>query len=132
MKLFWQYCTGTGSYQYPCSVHLSVYNAEARRLLDVHIDELQGGRLCQSEQVNPLDCRQPTGADMARRITAMVNEVIAEEGISGPLSVEDVLLLIDSGASQGGSEVCCLLGTVRTATAVVHPALKRLALCAPC
>lgn len=44
---------------------------------------------------------------MAARITAMVNEVLSEEEPSSEqLSEADVLGLIDTGGSEGGSPVC--------------------------
>ncbi|EIE20057.1 3',5'-bisphosphate nucleotidase [Coccomyxa subellipsoidea C-169] len=52
-----------------------------------------------------VDLRQPEGAGMAARITAMVNEVVSqEEPGSQPLSEADVLGLIDTGGSEGGSQ----------------------------
>ncbi|CAK0782351.1 hypothetical protein CVIRNUC_005644 [Coccomyxa viridis] len=46
------------------------------------------------------------GQGLAKKITAVVNEVLSEEACAGPksLSQDDVLALIDSGGSQGGSE----------------------------
>ena len=46
------------------------------------------------------------GKGLAARITALVNETISAEANAGPnsLSQDDVLALIDSGDSQGGSE----------------------------
>lgn len=45
---------------------------------------------------------------MAERITAMVNEVLAEEEPgSKALTEDDVLALIDTGGSEGGSQVRC-------------------------
>ena len=44
---------------------------------------------------------------MAARITAMVNEVLSEEEPGAKqLSEADVLGLIDTGGSEGGSQVC--------------------------
>lgn len=44
---------------------------------------------------------------MAKRITAMVNEVLAqEEPGTKALTEDDVLALIDTGGSEGGSQVC--------------------------
>lgn len=44
---------------------------------------------------------------MAARITAMVNEVLSEEEPgTKQLSEADVLGLIDTGGSEGGSRVC--------------------------
>jgi hypothetical protein len=44
---------------------------------------------------------------MAARITAMVNEVLSEEEPgTKQLSEADVLGLIDTGGSEGGSQVC--------------------------
>ena len=46
------------------------------------------------------------GKGLAAKITALVNETISAEANAGPnsLSQDDVLALIDSGNSQGGSE----------------------------
>lgn len=51
-------------------------------------------------------CRKDKGKGLADKITALVNETISEEASAGPnsLSQDDVLALIDSGNSQGGSE----------------------------
>lgn len=44
---------------------------------------------------------------MAKRITAMVNEVLAEEEPgTKALTEDDVLALIDTGGSEGGPQVC--------------------------
>ena len=54
-----------------------------------------------------LFCRSSEqGKGLAARITALVNETISEEANVEPnsLSQDDVLALIDSGDSQGGSE----------------------------
>ncbi|BDA45281.1 SAL1 phosphatase [Coccomyxa sp. Obi] len=51
------------------------------------------------------DLRHPEGAPMAKRITAMVNEVLAvEEPGSKAMTEDDVLALIDTGGSEGGSQ----------------------------
>ena len=46
------------------------------------------------------------GSGLAARITALVNETISAEASAGPnsLSQDDVLALIDSGNSPGGSK----------------------------
>ena len=49
--------------------------------------------------------RAKEGASMTSRVTELVNEVIAEGTNGRPLSEDEVLALIDQGASQGGSEV---------------------------
>ena len=41
---------------------------------------------------------------MSRRITELVNSVLANEG-AAPLSEGQILDLIDTGSSQGGSQV---------------------------
>ncbi len=75
--------------------HISFLQSEAGRLLGVI-----------SKCVGDWQCRQPEGAGMAARITAMVNEVVSqEEPGSQPLSEADVLGLIDTGGSEGGSQV---------------------------
>ncbi|CAL8471122.1 g10664 [Coccomyxa elongata] len=51
------------------------------------------------------DLRLPEGAPMAKRITAMVNEVLAEEEPGNKaLTEDDVLALIDTGGSEGGPQ----------------------------
>ena len=46
--------------------------------------------------------RAPAGADLARRVTALVNQTLAEDGVP-PLSVDAVLDAIDRGQAQGGA-----------------------------
>ena len=57
--------------------------------------------------ISDIPCRQSEeGQGLAAGITALVNETISQEASTGPnsLSQEDVLALIDTGGSQGGSK----------------------------
>ena len=48
--------------------------------------------------------REPSGAKMAARIADLVNETLEEEGQGAKLQSSDILELIDSGRSEGGSK----------------------------
>jgi hypothetical protein len=51
-----------------------------------------------------VDCREPSGAKMAARIADLVNETLAESRLDTKLDSSDILNLIDSGRSEGGSQ----------------------------
>jgi len=48
--------------------------------------------------------REPSGAKMASRIADLVNETLAESQQDTKLDSSDILDLIDSGRSEGGSQ----------------------------
>lgn len=50
------------------------------------------------------DLREPSGAKMAARIADLVNETLAEGQLEAKLDSSDILNLIDSGRSEGGSQ----------------------------
>eukprot|EP00200_Dunaliella_tertiolecta_P000683 CAMPEP_0202359124 /NCGR_PEP_ID=MMETSP1126-20121109/12530_1 /ASSEMBLY_ACC=CAM_ASM_000457 /TAXON_ID=3047 /ORGANISM="Dunaliella tertiolecta, Strain CCMP1320" /LENGTH=431 /DNA_ID=CAMNT_0048952449 /DNA_START=103 /DNA_END=1399 /DNA_ORIENTATION=- len=62
----------------------------------------QGTRLCMVAEEDSSSFKEPGSKPMLDRITSLINDVVTKEDSSVKLSPEDVLSLIDLGASEGG------------------------------